>query len=842
MKKKILIAVAAFAAVFVLAVAILFFVVDADSFGGYIETRVEEVLGRDVRLGSIRLSFLPVFGLTVDDVAVAARPGEGEGDLLSMRSLRIGARLKPLLQKRLEVTSIVLVEPAVNLVRDANGNWNFDLGGGDDDISEGGEEADAGPVADVTIDAIQIRGGRLSVTDASRSQAQPLEVALTDLDLEVSDFGGEDVRIAVARGMIDVGDAALGPDPVHLEVGTIDLAVRGGGDTVELEHFELVVGKTAVVLSGTVKALPDGHQIDIDLQPTDIDVSDLSSLLEKAAGDTGMSLSGRRPVGIEAGVHGALSEGRLPEITGRATLDGLTFKSESLTQDITDLAAVATLRGTTVALEGLRAKVGGSDFSGTLRIAAAERPTLDFNIESQRADLGELLGLVAGGEPGETANQSPPDPDSFVMRGVANGTLEVAEGSWDTLRFRNLEARVRLENGVATLEPVSMELYDGRFNGRLASDLARVPQSFEFSGEAENIDMNPFVADQMGMNEVLFGRFTGRIAGSGAGADPTSMIRSLEGEGTARINDGQVGKLDVLRSVGQVAGVLGQRTLANLASESATGATEFSQLAGNFQISGGTLNLESVLLESESFDLTGTGTVDMLSSVMNGAFQLQFSPEVSGWMKEESSRAAELFWDAASGRVVLPLGLSGPLDGTGASVDWGAAAEGVARRTIERELDNVLGNLLGGSRDDKPAEDAAVSSEDRSSAAEQAPADVPVELRRAEAPSGQFAIAITRSRWGGSFLAQDFKISCGVTGTGVERVVMTAVDAGGNQIQQKTIDLTARIADGGDPSFETRVDGKKLVLASYPVTVKLVVSATDGETAELVLVIEAAGR
>jgi len=74
----------------------------------------------------------------------------------------------------------------------------------------------------------------------------------------------------------------------------------------------------------------------------------------------------------------------------------------------------------------------------------------------------------------------------------------------------------------------------------------------------------------------------------------------------------------------------------------------------------------------------------------------QFSPEVSAWMEQESSRAAELFWDSSSSRVVLPLGLSGPLDSTGANVDWGAAVEGVARRTVERELTNVLGNLLGG--------------------------------------------------------------------------------------------------------------------------------------------------
>ena len=317
-----------------------------------IETRAEEILGRDVRLGTIGLSVVPVFGLQVDDVAVAARPGEGEGDLLTLRSLRIGARLMPLLKKRLEVTSIVLVEPAINLVRDADGNWNFDLGAGGDASEEGGQDGRARRRPEVTVDAIRVTGGSFSVRDASRSPAQPLEVALTDLDLEISGFGSDEFRIAVESGLLDVADPALGPDPLSLEVGAIDLAVRGGGDSVDLTHVELVVGKTTVTLTGTIEAQPDGRRIDLDLKPTSIDVADISSLLAKAGGDFGVSITGNTPVELEAGVHGVLAENRLPEMNLQAKLSGITIDAKTLTRPVTDISAVATLRGTTVAVDG----------------------------------------------------------------------------------------------------------------------------------------------------------------------------------------------------------------------------------------------------------------------------------------------------------------------------------------------------------------------------------------------------------------------------------------------------------------------------------------------------------
>ncbi|MDB4306321.1 AsmA family protein, partial [bacterium] len=345
MKKKIFLVIAAVAALLVLAGVILFFAVDADSFRGFIETKAEENLGRDVRLGTIGLSVVPVLGLQVDDVAVAARPGEGDGDLLTLRSLRIGARLIPLLKKRLEVTSIVLVEPSINLVRDADGNWNFDLGTGGDAPEEGGQTAKPGAAPEVTVDAIRVTGGSLGVRDASRSPAQPFEVALTDLDLEISAFGSDEFRIAVESGRLEVSDPVLGPDPLRLEVGAIDVAVRGGGDSVELKRCELVVGKTTVALTGTVEAQPDGRRIDIDLKPTSIDVADISSLLAKAGGDSGFSITGSTPVELEAGVHGVLAENRLPEMNLQAKLSGITVDAKTLTRPVTDISAVATLRG-----------------------------------------------------------------------------------------------------------------------------------------------------------------------------------------------------------------------------------------------------------------------------------------------------------------------------------------------------------------------------------------------------------------------------------------------------------------------------------------------------------------
>ena len=109
--------------------------------------------------------------------------------------------------------------------------------------------------------------------------------------------------------------------------------------------------------------------------------------------------------------------------------------------------------------------------------------------------------------------------------------------------------------------------------------------------------------------------------------------------------------------------------------------------------------------------------------------------------------------------------------------------------------------------------------------------------RRAESPSGRFVVEVTKTDWGGSFLAQDYKIWGAVHGKRIDRVDMKAVDAGGAEIEQDTVDVPPR---GGTVEF--RVDGKRLLLADYPVTVIISAVGGDGESADVTLEIAHVGR
>ena len=101
-------------------VAVLLF--DINSYKSKIETAVSEATGLDVTInGGMGLSFFP-FGISAKNVHVTNRGDE----ILSLESLKLGVKLMPLLKKQLEVTDCVLVKPALTIVKDAEGKFNFE--------------------------------------------------------------------------------------------------------------------------------------------------------------------------------------------------------------------------------------------------------------------------------------------------------------------------------------------------------------------------------------------------------------------------------------------------------------------------------------------------------------------------------------------------------------------------------------------------------------------------------------------------------------------------------------------------------------------------------------------
>lgn len=86
------------------------------------EQQLTALLHREVTIGSLVLS---PHGLKVLDVRVRRGDAETDGDLLTCDSALMTFKLKPLLQRHLDLDSVVLQSPQISLSRSADGVWSM---------------------------------------------------------------------------------------------------------------------------------------------------------------------------------------------------------------------------------------------------------------------------------------------------------------------------------------------------------------------------------------------------------------------------------------------------------------------------------------------------------------------------------------------------------------------------------------------------------------------------------------------------------------------------------------------------------------------------------------------
>ena len=259
-------------ALLLIAALALPFLIDANRFRPMLETRLSQSLGRDVRLGDLKLSLFSG-GVAASDLSIADNPAYSKTPFVQAKSLKVEVELWPLIVSRqLNVTGIVIDEPSVQLIQSPAGEWNFsNLGGSQAAAQPAAPPAEPGKSMALAVKLIRISKGRFSLAKAGRSR--PL--LLDPVDAEVRDFssasafpfsltakvaGGGAIELKGQAGPLSAGDVSTTPLSASLKVSALDLAgsgwtqlVPGMGGLVSFDGSAQSDGRNAGV-NGKLKA------------------------------------------------------------------------------------------------------------------------------------------------------------------------------------------------------------------------------------------------------------------------------------------------------------------------------------------------------------------------------------------------------------------------------------------------------------------------------------------------------------------------------------------------------------------------------------------------------------
>ncbi|HEX4605841.1 MAG TPA: AsmA family protein [Candidatus Angelobacter sp.] len=191
--RKLGIAAAIVLVLLVAAALIVPHLIDVNQYHGQIQAQLEKRLGRQVSLGNMGLSLFPP-SFQVENTTIAEDPRFSTGrPFATADKLAVSVQFWPLLSKQVEVKSLELVHPHIELVRNAQGVWNFATLGQEGKPTPAQKDSPTittgpegkPPAGQLTLSNLFINDGQVAITDLQKHQSRAV---YDHIDLNVSDF------------------------------------------------------------------------------------------------------------------------------------------------------------------------------------------------------------------------------------------------------------------------------------------------------------------------------------------------------------------------------------------------------------------------------------------------------------------------------------------------------------------------------------------------------------------------------------------------------------------------------------------------------------------------------
>lgn len=160
--------------------------IDWNKYKPQIIEQLDKATGHDYAInGNLDLAILPYPRVLIENMVVTQPQSEGGQMLVSMDRAAVSVALLPLLQKKVNVNSVVLDKPVINLKIDREGNPNWMTATLRDRDTQNGAaqpQGEEGSAADaISVDSIRIRGGAFSFEDARKGTP----ISLNDITLDI---------------------------------------------------------------------------------------------------------------------------------------------------------------------------------------------------------------------------------------------------------------------------------------------------------------------------------------------------------------------------------------------------------------------------------------------------------------------------------------------------------------------------------------------------------------------------------------------------------------------------------------------------------------------------------
>jgi hypothetical protein len=478
--------------------------------------------------------------------------------------------------------------------------------------------------------------------------------------------------------------------PQAIEVPELKLACAPSAITAS--PFRTTVGSRTTVEINALKLTdytkqPRAH---LEVATNNAQVEDLIKIAESFGARP--NIKGNGIATLKATVDANLGGSNLAmTINGQGKLSQAQFQTPALKKPLEVSNADLTFTGNSARADNLNAQLGQSNATGWIEVNNFDQPQVNFDLKMNQLNVTEVQRSLAWNEPLPAGDHPPRYASSFSpipivmaqtkpaataktgsasspMKIIANGQAAIGKVIVDNLAFTDVQCRVAFKDQIFNLDPLSLKLYGGSYQGKARLDQRQKDTDVGLNGRVSGMDLHQFISAIMGQKSVIDGWTDATINLRGHGGD--QFLKSLTGNGNLTIRNGQITSFDLKKQVeifGKLAGL-----------PTGGSRTAFRLLKTNFRLDPGKLTTNALQIVMDDLQVTGNGTMQLGDVVMTDYDLLaKLSPALSkrfaGGGDESESAASgirKILGQVASvagnffieqGSIVVPLRMSGPI-------------------------------------------------------------------------------------------------------------------------------------------------------------------------------------
>ncbi|MAG79988.1 MAG: AsmA family protein [Limnobacter sp.] len=728
------------------AAAILVNTIDQQALLNKASAVVKEKQQRDLAFtGPVQLKWFPSIGADLNGVTLSEF--QSTDQFLKADKVSISLALLPLLSSEVVVDAVQASGVTVNVVKNADGKFNFDdLSNPEttDQVEQEMEDAPAegGQAVNFSVDSIALEN--LNVTYADKQtgleaslnnfamqsgrieQGVPTDIALkgnvkankpqADLNIDLNtrlEFGlgenlyanFENLKFAVLGQLdqqqadVNVQASTLNVNPNTLEVKAQSLDAKAKGQLPNVGAFDVSLSSPSLELSDTV-ARGEAFNFKADLkQPTrsinaTLDLTGLQGNLKQAVSaalnTTVNMVEGERTLNLK--LASPMSLNMKSQLIELAALTGqLDVKDPALPkkQASMPLAGRLAVNNTEKTAElDLNSKFESTSFDLKAAVKNFAKPAITAVLNADKLDIDALLPPKKNANTETAASSGEKSKDTPVdlspLRNLnLDITANIGELKVSNIQAQQLKTKAVARGGKLTISPLDAKLYGGSTTGVITADANT--QTVTVNQNMTGVQVQPVIKALLD-KDMVEGKGNVGINIRTTGNTVNQMKAALDGKVSVSLQDGAIKGINLAEKFRNAKSLLTTGSNATQKTDT-TQKTDFSSLAVSFDIANGVATSNDLNVMAPLFRIGGAGQVNLISN------SLDYLAKASVVATSTGQGGKTL--DSGLNGVTVPVRLYGPFTGVQWELQFKELAKEAAKAKLQPKIDEKKEELKG---------------------------------------------------------------------------------------------------------------------------------------------------